>query len=163
MWRTVQSNIDLDWSIVTAENTFFTACVLDRSNLFTLLMKSSSSEMGLRRSETSNIIGCNKFTLCQWTTNNDQYQMIIKWSHACTLKPFSHFLILGFLSFLGIQWSTWCSHNTKTSCLKALEKCWNSFYVSRYALISGHPGGGGGDPGVPPVICTTAFANPPYR
>ena len=42
---------------------------------------------------------------------------------------------------------------TKTSCcFKALEKCWNSFNVSRYALVSGHPGGGGegwpqGDPG----------------
>ena len=30
------------------------------------------------------------------------------------------------------------------------------------ALISGHPGGGGGDPGEPPVICTTTFTNPPY-
>ena len=30
------------------------------------------------------------------------------------------------------------------------------------ALISGQPGGGGGDPGEPPVICTTTFTNPPY-
>ena len=95
---------------------------------------------------------------------NDHYQMIIKWSHSFTLKQFSHFLIVGFLCFLGIQSSTWCSHNTKTSCcFKALEKCWNSFNVSRYALVSGHPGGGGrGDPKETPVICTTTFTNPPY-
>ena len=77
---------------------YFLYCDLDRSNLFTLLMKSSSSETGLRRSE--------KYTLCQWPINNDHYQMIIKWSHSCTLKQFSHFLIVGFLCFLGIQSST---------------------------------------------------------
>ena len=92
---------------------------------------------------------------------NDHYQVIIKWSHSFTLKQFSHFVIVGFLCFLGIQSSTWCSHNTKTSCcFKALEKYWNSFNVSRYALVSGHRGGG--DPKEPPVICTTTFTNPPY-
>ena len=91
---------------------------LDRSKLFTRLVKRSSSETGLRRSETGNTIERNKHTLFQWPANNYQYQIIIKWSHSCTLKHFSRFLIVGFLWFLAIKSSTWCSHDTKNSILK---------------------------------------------
>ena len=54
-------------------------------------------------------------------------------------------------------------NNNTSCCLRALDKCWNSFNVCRYALVSGHRGGGGGgEPGKPPVICTTTITNPPY-
>ena len=56
----------------------------------------------------------------------------------------------------------WVPDKSSRERLDALLKIWQvTAYSITNAPIRGHPGGGGGDSGELPVICTTTFRNPP--